>query len=63
MPTFGDLFSLDDFIGNCECGGFLDSDGDGVYATSTRASDIHIYPSDVPDNVRTDFSHVVWFNK
>jgi hypothetical protein len=61
----GDIFPIKQFISMCESGGFIDSDGFGNYATKTQISDIEIYPSDVVKHksIRTDFTHVVWFNK
>jgi len=62
--TFGDLFTMEEFRENVECGGFIDSDGSGRYATENEESDIYIYPSDLEGNrVRDDFTHVMWFNK
>lgn len=43
---------------------FTDEDGIGYYATETAKSNIVIKPSDFTyDMVRTDFTHVLWFNK
>jgi hypothetical protein len=48
----------------CDCGGFIDSDGFGVYATETQVSSIDVNPSDIETGLyRKDFTHVVWFNK
>lgn len=43
---------------------FTDEDGIGYYATETAKSNIIVKPSDFAyDMVRTDFTHVLWFNK
>jgi len=62
--THGDLFTMEEFREDVQCGGFIDSDGSGNYATEDKQSDIGIYPSDFKGNrVRSDFTHVMWFNK
>ncbi len=64
IPDYGDHMSMEDFVGCCECGGFIDYDGHGYYATKDKTTSITIYPSDIMDNkYRKDFTHVVWFNK
>jgi len=65
---FGDLFTIENFIGNCKCGGFIDYDGSGNYAKEIDGklmeSNIDIYPSDIKHkSVRKDFTHVIWYNK
>ena len=60
----GDLYELEKFISMVRNGGFIDDDGWGYYATETTKSDISIYPSDISENIyRTDFTHIIWFNR
>lgn len=60
----GDLIPVHKFWKICECGGFIDSDGEGYYATETQESDIPAIPSEiVGENFRTDFPYVIWYNK
>lgn len=60
----GDLYTLEKFISMVRNGGFIDDDGWGYYATETTKSDINIYPSDISENIyRTDFTHIIWFNR
>jgi hypothetical protein len=64
----GDLFTLEDFIKNCECGGFIDYDGSGSYSKEIDGklmeSNISIYPSDIKfKSIRKDFTHVIWYNR
>ena len=60
----GDLYTLEKFISMVRSGGFIDDDGWGYYATETTKSDINIYPSDISENIyRTDFTHIIWFNR
>ena len=33
---YGDFFTLKEFIDMCECGGFIDYDGHGNYATAEQ---------------------------
>jgi hypothetical protein len=64
VPNYGDMMTLNEFIKNCKSGGFIDSDGYGNYIRDDKMSDINIYPSDIRENkYRTDFTHIVWFNK
>lgn len=60
----GDTYPLDKFIQMCKSGNLIDDDGIGYYATENAKSDICIIPSDCVDNeYRTDFTHIIWFNK
>jgi predicted nuclease with TOPRIM domain len=60
----GNLHTMDNFIGMSINGDLTDEDGYGYYATDNAKSDIIIYPSDILDDIyRSDFTHVVWFNK
>jgi len=60
----GDIFPIEKFKSMCEYGGFMNSDGYGEYATESQRSDIEIHPSDFKHKtIRTDFTHVVWYNK
>lgn len=64
IPSYGDLFTMVEFIDCVKSGGFIDSDGCGNYATKDQMSDIEVKPSDIRSGVyRKDFTHVVWFNK
>ena len=59
-----DIYTIEQFKSMCKGGGFIDYDGFGVYAFKDKKSDIEIYPSDViKGNLRTDFTHVVWYNR
>lgn len=56
--------SIKDFKECCECGGFINSDGDGYYATENEVSNIEALPSAfVAGQIRTDFKYVCWYNK
>jgi hypothetical protein len=64
IPTYGDVMSIDDFIGYCKSGGFIDYDGHGNYCTEDKMTDIVILPSDVKvEMVRKDFEKIIWFNR
>ena len=41
----GDFMTIESFIACCECGGFIDYDGFGYYATETQQSDKVVRPS------------------
>lgn len=60
----GDTFTLENFIELVNDGLFIDSDGYGYYATEDAKSDVYIYPSDIKEGLyRSDFTHIIWFNK
>lgn len=56
--------TFDDFIFCCESGGFIDYNGEGIYAFGTEATDVTVSPSQITDGeIDQRFTHVVWFNK
>ena len=60
----GDMYTIEEFIDYCKDNYFTDDDGIGYYATNNAKSDIIAYPSDFKNNIyRTDFTHIIWFNK
>ena len=64
----GDVMTLSDFCDNVHAGGFVDSDGFGNYAKMIDGvlmeSDVSLAPSTVKCYyLRTDMTHVVWYNK
>ena len=64
LPDYGEVMSLDEFISNCNDGGFIDYDGSGNYVKDGKKSNITIYHSDVKNgNIRNDFDSVIWFNR
>lgn len=64
IPDYGDIMSLEDFVDNCNEGGFIDYDGSGSYIKDGKESNITILPSDVKHNsIRKDFTEIVWYNK
>lgn len=64
FDDYGDVMTLDKFIANVECGGFIDYDGTGYYAKENLISNISISPTDILDkNYRTDHDYVVWYNR
>jgi len=59
-----DIMTVQDFIENCNCGGFIDYDGFGRYVKDGLESDIQVHPSDVEHGMlRDDFDHIVWYNR
>lgn len=68
LPEYGDHMTMQDWISCVECGGFIDYDGYGCYATKTKMLSngklYHIKPSDLKaGKINRKWSHVVWFNK
>ena len=65
-PERGHHMTLAAFIEDCKSGFFIDYDGGGHYATKTEESDIGVHPSDVMNDeieLRSDYTHVVWYNR
>jgi len=63
-PNCGTLYTLEDFISMVEDGSLIDYDGSGVYSDGELKTQITIIPSWVKQRKhRTDFSHVLWFNR
>ena len=59
-----DVYTLDDFIGLCKEGMFVDYDGYGEYATSSYKSGIDVRPSEIiAGRINRDYDHVVWYNR
>jgi hypothetical protein len=64
LPKYSDIMTLDNFIKNVKCGGFIDYDGYGLYIKDDQLTNIDIYPSDVKANsIRTEFTKIIWYNK
>mgnify|MGYP003629672210 CR=1 FL=1 len=64
LDDIGDLFTIEEFVSSVECGGFIDYDGYGYYATATEQSKSVIYPSDVrADMYKKEATHVKWYNR
>ena len=64
LSDYGHLFTLKEFCECVESGGFIDYDGWGNYVRDNMESDIMIKPSDIRHKmVRTDFTHVMWYNR
>jgi hypothetical protein len=64
IPEYGNAMSLDEFIGHCKSGGFIDYDGYGNYCTEDKMTDITILPSDIKAGMyRNDFEKIIWFNR
>lgn len=66
LPDYGDHMTLEEWISNVKCGGFIDYDGFGYLATETQESNIVIHPSDLQymeGLFDPKFTHVMWYNK
>lgn len=66
-PSYGDVFTKEDFIEMCQDGGIINSDGSGNLGTSTGiAEGYHVDPFRIAHD-SFDWpewaTHVVWFNK
>ena len=66
IPSYGERITIGEFIQRVREGYLTDYDGFGKYATSEYMSDISILPSMVrnsPEELKTWYSHIVWFNR
>jgi hypothetical protein len=68
LSKYGDLFTLEEFKNDCLEGYFNNYDGTGLYSDGVyeygNPWENTARPSDfISGKNRTDFSHVVWFNK
>lgn len=64
IDGIGDKMTLEKFIDCCKCGGFIDSDGFGYYATKDKETNITIHPSDIMcGKYRKDFNYIIWYNR
>ena len=64
IPEYGDHMTLQEWKEACDCGGFIDYDGHGDFATVDKCSNFQISPSErnlvkIPEWA----THVVWYNK
>ena len=63
-----DLYPVEEFIQEVECGGFIDYDGWGMPVIKTLSGKFlykneSIYPSEVLKGKKLDCDYVAWFNK
>lgn len=59
----GDLMPLQEFLANCECGGFIDYDGFGhPIAGEMLDEDFQVTPSE-RKLIPAGTTHVLWFNR
>lgn len=64
FDSIGDYFTMEEFKGNCECGGFIDYDGSGVLCIGDKQTDITIFPSAIMKGADVSkFDGVMWYNK
>ena len=70
LEDIGDLLTLQEFLDAVECGGFIDYDGMGNWATETHqesgSTDKWVYPSQIKNKTRIIPSwatHVMWYNR
>lgn len=64
LPDCGELLEFETFAYDCHTKAIIPYDGYGYYATKDKMTDIAVSPTDIVNNkYRTDFTHVMWFNK
>ncbi len=64
IPDYGDVYTVEGFLEDCNSGYLTDDDGSGYYATESSMSRIEASPSLFRQGIiNKDFTHVVWFNK
>lgn len=62
IPPYGELMTMDEFLGNMDAGCLSNDDGNGAYATATAMSNERFSPSNFIMGYN-GYTHVVWFNK
>ena len=73
IPGYGDLMTIEEFIGAVKVGALINYDGFGNLAMENGMSEIEVRPSYVFDKdgkitdrfseFMKEFTHVVWFNR
>lgn len=64
ISIHGDHMLLSAFIKDVKAGYYIDYDGYGYLATEFQMSDKIIRPSHITrKKLKTEFTHVVWFNR
>lgn len=71
LANYGNLYSIEDFRQMVECGGIVNDDGFGYYATQKGQSNIVANLWFIESNqqlpfilgTEDQFTHVIWFNK
>lgn len=70
-----DLMTVEEYLGDVECGGFTDYDGYGKAVRNEKAARTcywgeakpgeigRIFPSDGVSGIPEDATHIVWFNR
>ena len=63
-PDYCDMMTVSEFVECVDSGCFIDFDGFGYPSNGTHMDpNIHVNPSEVPDCIPSDATHIVWFNK
>ncbi len=64
LPDYGDLFTMKEFVRDCEKGYLTNYDGHGFLAASNQMSNIIVHPSTRHHYANDNrFTHVMWFNR
>ena len=69
IPSYGDLMTIEEFKDTVDCGGFIDYDGYGHFATEDHTMGItKVYPSEVKEDFlemcrEHKITHICWFNR
>lgn len=65
IPEYGDIYSMEEFKANCDCGGFINDDGFAhPIINDMMDGDIIIMPSQIKKGKYINkYESVVWFNR
>lgn len=65
IPDYGELMTREQFEKHCNAGGLTNDDGSGYYASETHYyAYMRARPSDFRvGRIKTEYTHVMWFNK
>lgn len=62
--TYGNVFTLDEFVDLCDKGLLSSYDGQGYFHDGTKETEISVWNMDlIPDDVWDQYPYVIWYNK
>lgn len=62
IPDYADVFTIEEWWANINCGAFTDWDGSGCPVKDGKMANETFFPSDAAD-LPVDATHIAWFNK
>lgn len=63
LPSYGDLMTIDEYKENVASGMFIDYDGSGHPVKDAKMARNRVKPSQCPNDIPEDATHIMWFNR